>query len=173
MRCIWHQFLHHAAYLGQLVHQPHLVVQSACCVNNHNIALLGYGRLECVVGHAGGVGTHALLHNGDTYTVSPQLQLLDSGGTEGVGGTEYHLTSGLLVAVGQLGDSGGLADTVDTHHEYHVWTLWQRGIKRLRKLEVTVRIVIDGVSQYLRYLCTEYGVQLRGGDILVTTDAFL
>ena len=116
MRCIGHEFLHHLPDCAELIHEPHLIVEAACGVDDDDIGLARDGGLEGVVGHGGRVGIHALLHNGDAHTVGPQLQLFDGGGTEGVGGTEHYAAACQLVLIGELGDGGGLAHPVDANN---------------------------------------------------------
>ena len=160
------EFLHDLADFGELVHETHLVVETTGGVDDDDVGILGQRALEGVVGHRGGVGPHALLHDGHLDAVGPKHELLDGGGAEGVGSAEHDFFACLLVAVGEFGDGGGLAYAVDTHDEDDVGVMGQGGVEIGG--EVALRL-----TQELSHLGAEDGVELGGGDIAVAFDAFL
>jgi hypothetical protein len=56
-------------------------------------------------------------HHFGTDDVAPGLELLDGGGTEGVGGCDHDLLAVLAVGLGELGDAGRLAGAIDADDE--------------------------------------------------------
>ena len=131
-------FLHHISYLGQLVHQAHLIVQTPSCIDEHHIGIVGNGRTDRIISHRGRIATHLLLHYWHTNTFAPDTELLNGSCTECIGSTKIDLLTSLLELIGQLADGGGLSHTIHTHNEYHV------GLMVGRQLEAfgIVRVVL-------------------------------
>ena len=90
---------HDVADFGQLVHQVDLVVQTARRVDQHHVGAVGLGRGQRVERHRCRVGTHLLTDHRGSRTVGPDLELVDGGGAERVGGADPDLLSGF----GELG----------------------------------------------------------------------
>ena len=72
-----------------------------------------------VVHHRRGIGPGFLLYHFNAVALRPNLQLLDSGSAEGVGGAQHHVEILLTQAIGQLSDAGGLAGAVYSDNENH------------------------------------------------------
>ena len=158
--------LHHVLDFLQLVHQPHLVVQTSCGVDEHHVGVVSLGTLQGVESHRGGVAAHLLLDDGHPYPLAPDDELLHGSGTEGVGSTEVDLLASLFELPGQLANGSGLAHAVHTDNEDDV------GVTTVFPLR-GVEGVFLGLSQQGGNLLTKDVVQLRGGDILVTCHALL
>ena len=92
-------------------------MEAAGGVDDDDVGAAGLGGADGVVGYAGGVAAHFLLHDGHADALAPDDELLYGGRTEGVGGAEHDAQSGLLELVGELADGGGLAHSV--HADYH------------------------------------------------------
>jgi hypothetical protein len=52
------------------------------------------------------------------YALAPLLELVDGGGAEGVGGSDYDVSAVAAIGVGELGDAGRLAGAVDADHKH-------------------------------------------------------
>ena len=102
-----------------------------------------------------------MLDHGDTGTLTPDVELFDSGGAEGVGCAEHHLVSGGFELGGEFADGGGLAHSVDTHNHYHM------GMVAFRNGEVLFGRLIVVFSEKFADFLTEELVKLRGVDIFV------
>ena len=76
------------------------------------------GLLEHVVADARRVGAALARDDLDARALAPHLQLLDGGGTEGVGAADEAAHAQLVVGVGKLAHRGGLAGAVDAHEEH-------------------------------------------------------
>lgn len=94
--CFGQHLLHNILYLLQLVHQAHLVMQTSCGVDDYDVGAISLSRRQGVESYRGRVGTHLLLHNGHTYALAPDANLLYGSGTEGVGSSQNNLLSSLL-----------------------------------------------------------------------------
>ena len=92
-------------------------MQAAGGVADDNVAVPGLGGGDGVEHHGGGVGALLVLNQGHPGAAGPDLQLLDGGGPEGVGGAQNHGLALPLQAGGQLADGGGLAHAVDANHQ--------------------------------------------------------
>ena len=120
MRSIGDHLGHHVANLGQLVHQTHLVVQTAGRVDQHHIGSVGHGRLQRIEGYRGGVTTHLLADHRRPGPLGPDGQLIDGCGAERVGGSDIDLAAGPCELGGQLTDRRRLSGSIYTHHHQHV-----------------------------------------------------
>ena len=95
-------------------------MQTTGGINQYHIGIIGLGRTECIEGHTGGIGTHLLLDNRNTYALSPNAQLFNGSGAEGISGTQIDLLTGLLELIGQLTDGGGLTHSIHTYYQNDV-----------------------------------------------------
>ena len=116
--------------------------------------------------YRGGVGVHALLHDGHIHAVGPELQLLDGGCAEGVGSTEHDFLACELVLIGKFGDGGGFAHTVDSNHENHIGFVWEGGVEIFG--EKAVVFAEQGGD-----FGPEDRVEFAGAYVFVAFDAFL
>ena len=82
VRGIGYHFLHDVAYFRQLVHQSLLVMQTSGRVDNHNVDVVGFGRLERVECHCGGVAAEFLLYDRHACPFAPYVELFHGCGTE-------------------------------------------------------------------------------------------
>ena len=97
-------------------------MQSPGCVDNDHVGLLCLGMRNRVVGHRCRISSHFLFDHGNSDTLAPDVELLDGGCAEGVGGSQNHFLAFGLKLVGQFGDSGGFAHTIDAYDENDVRT---------------------------------------------------
>ncbi len=105
-----------AAHLVQLFHQVGLGVEAAGGVDDEDLGGTGFGGGAGVVERGGGVAALPGLDDGDVGAGGPDLELLDGGGAEGVGGAEQDGTSLSGEVGGELAGGGGLAGAVDADH---------------------------------------------------------
>ena len=105
-------------------------MQTACRIDNNHVHILGSGGLNAVIHHGRRIGTFVLADNGGTAALCPDFQLVSCGSTEGIGSNQQDFLSLAGELLGNLADGGGLADTVDTHHQNHgrIGGQVQRGI---------------------------------------------
>src|SRR5689334_3832423 len=101
MRCIRNNFLHHAMNLRELIHQVDLVMQATGCVDDDNISILCYGRLNRVECDRGRIGALSLLNDIDADSLAPYIELLYCGGTKCITRTQDNFLSRLLKLVTQ------------------------------------------------------------------------
>ena len=95
-------------------------MQAARRVDQDRIAALGLRRRNGVEHHGGRIGALARAHHVDAGARRPDLQLLDRGGAEGVGGADQRRAAFALQQVGQLADRRRLAGAVDADNQRHL-----------------------------------------------------
>ena len=88
-------------------------MQTASRIDQYHVSTIGFGALERVESHRGRIATHLLLHHGHAHSLAPDADLLHSGCTERVGGTQIDLLTSLLELPGQFSDRGCLSHAVD------------------------------------------------------------
>jgi len=116
VRCAGDDFAGGAAHLLQLQHEVFLGLQAAGGIDDdviHLAAWRGDGVEETALG--------SLPCSGESLAyrcARPDLQLLDGGGAEGIGGTEEDGALFVLEAAGEFADGGGFTAAVDAHHEH-------------------------------------------------------
>ena len=86
-------------------------------VAQHHVHVTGLGGLQRVEQHGARVGALVLADNIHTGAVCPDLQLVGSGGTERITGTQQYLLALTLVAGGQLADGRGFAHAIHANHQ--------------------------------------------------------
>ena len=92
-------------------------MKSACCIANDNIAVLCLCRRNCVINYCGRVAALVLLNNVCTASLCPDIQLVNSSGTECIGGSKSYLFAALHEVIGKLTDGCGFANTVNTDYK--------------------------------------------------------
>ena len=108
-----------ADHLGELVHQPGLVLQAPGGVDQQHVGAGGLRLLQRLEGEARGIRT--LLAGDDLRAgaLAPDLELLDRRGAEGVAGRQHHRFA-LRPELGrELADRRGLARAIDADHQDH------------------------------------------------------
>jgi hypothetical protein len=108
---------HHAHDLLELVHQHRLVLQAAGSVDEQHVHVLAARFGERVESEAGGVGARRARDHRRTAAAPPDVELVDSGRTEGIAGGEHHRAALGVELGGELADGGGLARAVDADDE--------------------------------------------------------
>src|SRR6185503_13597938 len=103
--------------LLKLRHQIGLVVQPAGSVDDQYVGAAVAGGVESVEGDAGSVGARGAGEDLRADAVTPNGQLLDRGGAEGVAGGEHHAETLAPGDGAELSDGGGLAGTIDADDE--------------------------------------------------------
>ena len=111
------QLLHHPHHLLELLHQVALVLQAASGIGDQHVSPAGAGSLDGVINDGSGVGTGVLGNHRNVVALTPHLQLLDGGSTEGIASGQHHALALGLELLGQLADGGGLADAVHADHQ--------------------------------------------------------
>ena len=99
--------------------RPFLLCRAAGGVGNDHVIAPGGGALHRVKDDGGGVGALPCLDQGHLGPVCPEFQLLAGCGAEGIARRQHDPVAQILVQVGQLGDGGGLAHTVDADDQDH------------------------------------------------------
>ena len=110
------QFLvHHPVQFLQFLHQIALGVLAACRINEKVIGLARQRGGHRVVRDGGRVS--AIIAGDDRHiqTLSPEFELLNRGGAEGVAGGEQRGLAARLNQVRELGARGCLAGAVDAY----------------------------------------------------------
>ena len=92
-------------------------MQPAGGIHNQQIGLLGLGSLYAVKHHPSGIGPFLVAHDGTTGPFRPYLQLIGSGGAEGIGCAKNDSAAKALKTQGQLADGGGFSNAVHAHHQ--------------------------------------------------------
>ena len=164
MRRAGDHLAHDVADFGQLVHQVDLVVQTARRVDQHHVGAVGLGRGQRVERHRCRVRTHLLTDHRGSRTVGPDLELVDGGGAERVGGADPDLLSGFGELGREFADGRGLSGAVDAHDHHHV---------RFALFGVESEMLFGAVRLLHQrgYLFAQNGLQLGGAHILVARHA--
>ena len=145
---------HHAADLGQLLHQVLLRWQAAGGVDQHHVLAARAAGAHGVEAHGRRVGA-LLADDLDLVAVGPHGQLLARRGAEGVGRRQQHAGASVGEMLGQLADAGGLAGAVDAGHHDHGGVVHAHH-QRLFQRRQHVR---DGVLQQGLDLCRVGGAR--------------
>ena len=88
-------------------------------VHQHHIGIPGLGGRHGVENHGGRVGPLLLLDDVHPRPVSPDGELVGSGGPEGVGGAEKYLFPLPPELMADLADGGGFAHPVHPDKQHH------------------------------------------------------
>ena len=166
VRSTFERLAAYAAYLGQLVHQVHTVVQTACGVDKHYIRSAGDGGLHGIEGDGGRIGTGRLLDDVHSGPFGPDVQLVHCCSAEGIGRTHQHLQPPVLVVRRKLAYGGGLAHAVHANYQYYIWF-------GAAGLAGDGRIFAAGTLQQGCNLFPEVAHELLERHHLVTRDALL
>ncbi len=95
-------------------------MQTSGRVDNHNVDIVGFGRLERVECHCGGVAAEFLLYDRHACPFAPYVELFHGCGTECVGGAEHHFVSGSLELCREFAYRCGLPDAVYPDNHYYM-----------------------------------------------------
>src|SRR6516162_510296 len=120
MRCRRIELLQHAHDLGELRHQVRLVLQPSGSVNNEHIPVVGACALKRLIGNAGRIGPHILGHDLGADALTPDFELVDGRGTEGVSGGEHYGRAFSHELMRELCRSGGLTGSVHSNEQNHM-----------------------------------------------------
>ena len=106
-------------HAGELSHELVVHMEPAGGIQKHDVVAVGSGVLNTGLGNLHRVA-QSLLEHGHTQLSAHNLQLLDSGGTEGVAGHQKGTLAVLLLhEAGQLGAIGGLTGAVEAHQHHY------------------------------------------------------
>ncbi len=165
MWCFGDHLLHHALDLAQLVHQVHLIMQAACCVNNDDVGIFIdclLHRLEC---YGRGVCTHALVHHGHSYPVRPDLQLGYGSSTKCIAGTKQDFFTGFFKLVRQFADGCGFAHAVHANHHNNIRCFFKWCFK-IGHVRISIFL------QQCSYLLLQDGIQLGSTKVFILCNPF-
>ena len=165
MRSVRDDLTHHVTDFCQLVHQVDSVVEPSGGVDQYNVSTLGHRRLYSVESHRGRISAHALLYNLHVCPFGPDLELVNGGSPERVGGSDHHFLAHRLVAGGKFSDGRGLAHTVhsDNHHDKRFLRQVERFLRRFLSINIQKR----------SNLVTKHVHQFVEGHVPVLADPFL
>src|SRR5207302_5411611 len=121
---------------------------AACGIHDDVIHAASFGGLHRVKQHGRGVAARLGLDDFGAGALAPDLQLLDGGGAESIGGGEQHALALRAQQAGQLADGGGLAGAVHPDH--------QQNFRRFHLLGRTLGGGEDG-EQLLLQQALEFG----------------
>ena len=92
-------------------------MQTAGGITDDHVAAACLGSGDGVKNDGAGVGTLGVTNDVGVCPLRPDGQLVGCSGAEGIGGSEQHLFALGSQLCADLADGGGLAHTVDTHHQ--------------------------------------------------------
>src|SRR5580704_2736597 len=114
---IGHHLLDYPVDLAQFLHQIGFVVEAACRIDDDDIGVPGNAALDGVESYGAGVGTHPLFYDRHPDPITPNAELVDSSGTEGIRCTEEDRFTSLFEVIGEFADGGRFANTIYAHDE--------------------------------------------------------
>ena len=88
-------------------------------INDQDVDAARPCRLDRIEGDGCRIGTFLVANDRNPRAIAPNLQLIDGGSAEGVGGSEHDGLALLLVVGGKLADRRRLANAVDADDEKH------------------------------------------------------
>ena len=106
--------------LLELGHQLLLVLQPPGGIDQQNVGAFGFRAFQRLEGDAGRIGALCARDHLGAGAFAPQLELLDRGRAERVGGGQHHELAFVIEPRGELADGRRLARAVhagDQHHE--------------------------------------------------------
>jgi len=123
-------------------------MQSTGGVCNQDVDVTRLCSLQAIVYHRGRVRSLLLCNDRYVVALTPGLQLLDSGGPEGIAGGQHDFQTLLLETMGEFTDGRGLAGTVDANHQYDVGTNTRRNLQYLAPgREYRLHVIAQGSHQ--------------------------
>ena len=117
MRSAGNDALRRAAHLFEFRHQVGLGVETPGGVDDHVIAVPRGSRLQRVVEHGCRIAAGFGSDDFRPRTLSPDFQLLDGGGAEGIGCAQQHRLTLRTKNLRQFANRRRFARSVDTDHE--------------------------------------------------------
>src|SRR5580704_10849855 len=118
---IGHHLLDYPVDLAQFLHQIGFVVEAACRIDDDDIGVPGNAALDGVEGYGAGVGAHSLFDDRHPNPITPDAELVNGGGTEGIGCAKEDGITSLLEVIGEFANGGCFADAVDADDENDIW----------------------------------------------------
>src|SRR4051794_1367264 len=107
------------ADLAQLFHQVGLGVQPPGRVGEHEVGVLRARVLHGVEDHRARIATLVAAHDGGAGALGPQSELLGGGGAERIAGCHHDRAAVGDLALRDLADGRGLADTIHADEQPH------------------------------------------------------
>src|SRR5579885_3292394 len=102
-----------AAHLFEFRHEAGFRMQAARRVYDNIIRLARYRGLQRVEQHSSRIASGLSLDHFGAGALSPDFELLDGGGAEGIGRTQENVLALRSQDLRELADAGGLASAVD------------------------------------------------------------
>ncbi len=84
-------------------------MQASSSIHNQHIAAARSSGLDRIIDHRTWISARPLANHWHVNTLAPDLELVDGGGAEGIGGGEHHLVTLLRQAQSHFADAGGFA----------------------------------------------------------------
>ena len=94
-------------------------MKSACGVADNNVRISCLCGCDCIKHNGSGVAALIVLYDIRTCTIHPYLELVDSSGSECIGGGNYYLFALICELCRQLSYGGGLARTVYADNKHY------------------------------------------------------
>ncbi len=107
--------------LGELVHQLRLVLQAACRIDQHDVAVFLARNIHRLEGQRRRIRTLRLRDEARPGAVGPDFQLLDRGRAERIARGKRHVRALVGKLRGDLANCGRLARTVDADKQCDAW----------------------------------------------------
>ncbi len=117
--------------LGEFVHQFGLVLQTACSVDDKNIAARIFGLLPCIIGKARCIGPELARNNRGTGALAPDMELFDGGSAESIACRKHDLEAASGQFCGKLADGRGLAGAIDADNQNDMRLVREIKLQRL------------------------------------------
>ena len=160
---------------GEFAHEVFLIVEATGGVADEVLDAAALRGFPGVVADGGGVGFVLAFDDGDGEALGPEVELLDGGGAEGIGGGEHDGFALALEEVGEFGGAGGFADAIDADDEDDAGfagKLWEGGDLRGQDFEDFFAADVD---DFIGFEAATFGAQgledvLGHGDADVAAD---
>ena len=168
MRCIRYNLSHYVSDLGELVHKVDPVMETTCCVDNHDVSILCNSRLHCIECNRSRIRAHCLFDDIYPCTLCPDGKLINGSCTECICCTKHHLLALSLKTACELSDSRSLTYSVHSYYHDHVWLLTE-----IKRHDSIIRCLTVLYIKKLSYLIPEDIYKLVHRDILVSAHSLL
>lgn len=135
---------------GDLLHlfeEGSLLLVTTAGVDDDDLIALLLELLHALLGDLDGIGLGVAAVEGDLGLGGVLLELIERTGTEGVGAHEAGLPALPLVVVGQLGDGGGLASTLESYEHDDIGLALDQLVGLLAGINQSTELIEHGLAE--------------------------
>jgi hypothetical protein len=122
-RAGWGNFGHHAADLGQFIHQARSSLHATGGINDYRSEGARGGQGQRIVNGGGRIAAWSTLHHFNPFAEAERTQLIDCCCAERVGCDKEWCEPSAFRTSGEFGSGGGLSNPVDTNEKHHIGLL--------------------------------------------------